>query len=364
MRICEYIHSIVLACALLKSYRIASIFSSSNFSPSDLTDSVLLKYFCIMMIVNLLLLTLYTIFNFIDGGAYKRYLDDDLLIEERCNSEPLTMLSYSLLVAWQLVLLLFVIKYGNETRSAAKIFKETKCIYVGSNIGSICFIAFGIFVLFTTNYTLQIVIRGYGPLFVTAMVIYLLFFPKFKAVYQLRLINKDNLKNGGLYEDEDGNKYTQDEINLKRQYEANVKDPNGKELLLLLDALVRELAYRTDMKMLSIELKSIDLLRCLKLLDDVKNLVPQPLQEEYHKQQQQQSSQNNNDNESQPLQLKQGTVQSTSTAMMSDAEEVKDQEIKPTMPEATNITAQKSKSKSKSSKNRASLDSDSQNVQV
>eukprot|EP01084_Bolivina_argentea_P312909 541784_1 len=264
---------IVISCALLKSYRIASIFGQSTFSPSDLTDTVLLKYFSVMIIVNIFFLGIYTIFNFVEGGAYTRYILDTVKTEIRCSSEPLTMLSYSLLVSWQLVLLLFVIKYGNQTRSASKIFKETKCIYVGSNIGSMFFIAFGIFVLFTTNYTLQIVIRGYGSLIVVMMVIGLLFYPKFKTVYNLRLI-KNKKHNQQQIIDENGNVINEEEAALKRQYEAHVKDPNGKELLLLLDAIVKEIQYRANMKMLSIELGSVDLKKCNALIHQIKGLIP------------------------------------------------------------------------------------------
>jgi len=337
---------IVIACALLKAYRIASIFGASNFSPSDLTDSVLLKYFLIMVVVDVLFLGIYTAFNFVEGGAYSRYLDDELLKQTRCSSQPLTMLSYSLLVAWQLVLLLFVLKYGNQTRSASKIFKETKCIYVGSNIGAILFIAFGIFVLFTTNLTLQVVIRGYGSLIVVIMAICLLFYPKFKAVYQLKKGNEQ------ILEDEHGNKMTEDEMNLKRQYEANVKDPNGKELLLLLDALVRELSYRVDMKMLSIELKSIDLLRCLKLLDDVKDLIPISMQEQYLKEQEIKKQQ----------QMQQQDEETTQ--MIVTKEENKGNMINMTnMDDIKPESIQQQQSKSKTRDKADSLASDSHNVQ-
>lgn len=63
------------------------------------------------------------------------------------------------------------------------------------------------------------------------------------------------------------------ERDLLRQYEANVKDPNGKQLLLLLDALIRELHYRKSMKMLSIELNSFDIERCHQLLVSVEDLI-------------------------------------------------------------------------------------------
>jgi len=272
---------IVIGCALLKAYRIACIFGASDFSPLDLTDNRLLTYFAIMIVIDMLFLTVYTIFNFVEGGSYERYLEEELYKETRCSSEPLTMVSYSLLVAWQLVLLLFVLKYGNDTRSASKVFKETKCIYIGSNIGAICFIAFGIFVMFTTNYTLQIVIRGYGSMLVVLMVIWLLFYPKIQAVWLMRKQEKD--PNHGMVEDEHGNKLTEGELELKRQYEAHVKDPNGKELLLLLEALVREISYRSNHNMLSIELKDIDLVTLLKLSNDVQNLIPKEMREEYLK---------------------------------------------------------------------------------
>ena len=358
------IYSMVISCALLKAYRIAVIFhkGAANVSPSDLTDSTLLKYFTAMMIVDVFFLSMYTIFNELDGGSYPRYLDDELLIEIRCNSNALTMVSYSLLVAWQLLLLLFVLKYGNETRSAGKAFKETKCIYVGSNIGSIFFIAFGILVLFTTNYTLQIVVRGYGSLTVVMMTIGLLFMPKWKSVY--------GETEEAIVEDQDGNKMTEKELTKKREFETQVKEPSGKDLLLLLDVLVRELAYRTDMKMIEIELKSIDLLQCLKFMDDLKALVPQPLQEEYHRQQQQQQQNGNSDDsnghddDKEPLQIKQNTVASTSTNLVSE----NDQDINlengqsETMPKTSEMKPQKSKSKS--SRNRGnSLDSDSHNMQ-
>jgi len=167
------------------------------------------------------------------------------------------MLMYYLLVSWQLLILLFVLNYGAKTRSAGKIFKETKCIYVGSQIGTICFISWGIFVLFTTDYLFQIAVRGYGTLLVVVMIISLLFQPKLKAVYR----SQDAMME-------------QEEDRVKRQYEASVKDPNGKDLLLLLDAVVRELSYRTRHNMLQIELESVDLNLLDQLLRDVQELVP------------------------------------------------------------------------------------------
>lgn len=136
-------HSMVICCALLKSYRIASIFGSHNFSPSDLTDKRLLKYFLIFMSVDVVLLSVYTLLNFLEGGAYVRYIDDTLSKQNRCSSERFTSLSYYAMVAWQLGLLCLVYRYGSKTRSASSLFKETKCIYVGSQIGGIQFIAFG-----------------------------------------------------------------------------------------------------------------------------------------------------------------------------------------------------------------------------
>ena len=69
----HFLFSIVLTCAALKSYRIASIFGADNFTPSDLSDARLLRYFIVAVVVNMLLLTLYTILNFHNGGAYDRY---------------------------------------------------------------------------------------------------------------------------------------------------------------------------------------------------------------------------------------------------------------------------------------------------
>jgi len=248
---------IVLTCAALKSYRIASIFGSDNFTPSDLSDGRLLRYFCSVLVINVLLLSLYTVFNSLNGGAYMRYKKAKLRSEVRCNSDLTTLVTYYLLVAWQLLILLFVLNYGSKTRSAGKIFKETKCIYIGSQIGTICFISWGIFVLFTTDYLFQIAVRGYGTLLVVVMIITLLFKPKMEAVYR---------NHEGVAE------HAEDQ--MKRQYEASVKDPNGKELLLLLDAVVRELAYRTKHNMLQIELESVDLSLLDRLLGDVRDLMP------------------------------------------------------------------------------------------
>lgn len=173
--------TLLIGCALLKAYRIASIFSSESFSPSDLTDKVLLRYLAVFMSIDIILLIMYTIFNYVEGGSYKRYVTDtagsstQYYIEERCSSEDLTSVSYYLLVAWQCILLFFVLKYGNRTSSASNIFKETTCIYLGSNIGAIFFITFGIFVLFTTNYQFQIAVRGFGMHFVLFFFFYFMF---------------------------------------------------------------------------------------------------------------------------------------------------------------------------------------------
>jgi len=266
--------NMVISCALLKAYRIAAIFKSDkNLSPSDLTDSRLLKFFSLILMVDMFFLTLYTVFNFLEGGAYERKIEDELYTETRCSSAPLTMLSYSLLVGWQLLLLLFVLKYGNDSKSAYKHFKDTKCIYVGSHIGSICFIAFGIFVLFTTNYTLQIVTRGFGSMFVVSMTLSLLFWPKFKAVY-VRRQQQQSPETEQVYEDAQGNKISAKEMEKRRQFETFVSEPNGKELLYLLDALVQELTYRMEHKMLSVDMILMDSKNVLKLAHDVKSLIP------------------------------------------------------------------------------------------
>eukprot|EP01084_Bolivina_argentea_P277258 473289_1 len=264
--------STILACALLKSYRIASIFGRSTFSPSDLTDTRLLKYFAIIMVIDGVLLVVYTVLNFTDGGAYTEYVLETSIKQKRCSNGTLTMLSHSLLLLFQLVLFLFVIKHGNQTRSASKIFKETKCLYIGGNIGMFFFSFFAIAIIFTADYTLQIAMRAYFPLVAVCMVIGLLFYPKFKTVYKLHE-RKHTEKQQIL--DEDGNVITEEEAALKRQYEAHVKDPNGKELLLLLNALVKELDYRSEMKMISIELGSIDLKKCTTLLEHIKGLIPE-----------------------------------------------------------------------------------------
>jgi len=195
----------------------------------------------------------------LNDGSYTRYNADSLRSEVRCNSTWSTMVMYYVLVSWQLIQLLFVLSYGSKTRSAGKIFSETKCIYIGSQLGTVCFVAWGILILFTTDYVLQIAVRGFGSLLVVVMIIALLFEPKLSAVYRSK-------QKGADLEHKEGR--------MKRQYEANVKDPNGKELLLLLDAVVRELEYRTSHSMLSIELEQVDLHLLDRLLIDVRDLVP------------------------------------------------------------------------------------------
>ena len=89
----------------------------------------------------------------------------------------------------------------------------------------------------------------------------------------LIMILRDGHVQVAVYRTEQG-AAEQEEDRMKRQYEANVKDPNGKELLLLLDAVVRELSYRTQHNMLQIELESVDLHLLDRLLLDVRDLMP------------------------------------------------------------------------------------------
>lgn len=60
----------------------------------------------------------------------------------------------------------------------------------------------------------------------------LLFYPKFQSVYAPPKVDEDGL--------------TENERALSRQYEVNLKDRTGKELLLVLDNLVSELSSRVD----------------------------------------------------------------------------------------------------------------------
>merc|ERR1712228_81341 len=47
--------------------------------------------------------------------------------------------------------------------------------------------------------------------------------------------------------------------------------------MLLLDVLVKEISYRNEHNMLSIELKTIDLAQCVGLLEDIKALIPEEM---------------------------------------------------------------------------------------
>merc|ERR1711933_196545 len=70
---------------------------------------------------------------------------------------------------------------------------------------------------------------------------------------------------------------SKEEAKLKKQYEASVKDPNGKELMFLLDVLVKEISYRNEHNMFSIELQTIDVAQCVALLEQLKALIPEEM---------------------------------------------------------------------------------------
>ena len=179
------------------------------------------------------------------GGAYRREVDrgDDkrAFREYRCSSEPGTLATYYLMACWVAVMLLVVLKYGNESQAAGELFKETKCIYTGSNVGTIFFIAFGVFIVFTKNYTLQIAMRGYGTLLTLGLLMYLLFAPKLQAVYFPVVTGEDGL--------------TDTERDLAKQYQLQFSERNGKELLIILTNIIHELHHRV--KRMSLVLLSL-----------------------------------------------------------------------------------------------------------
>ena len=137
----------VITCPLLKAYRIAAIFGKKDLSPEPVNDRVLIKKLSILIGVIAILLIAYTICNEIEGGSYQRYLEDPvdgiLYKEQRCNGEPPTLITYSVLVSYPMFLIVALVHYAKKTRSAAKVFRETQCNYMGAYIGSTAFLAFG-----------------------------------------------------------------------------------------------------------------------------------------------------------------------------------------------------------------------------
>ena len=123
------------------------------------------------------MLILYTIFNFIEGGSYFRYIDDDenmeYIIQDRCNGDVLTQIAYVTVIVSLGLLALAVLKYANDSQGASKIFKETRCIFFGTNIGAIVVVVFGVFITFTSSHELQILSRGLGMIIYVILCIYI-----------------------------------------------------------------------------------------------------------------------------------------------------------------------------------------------
>jgi len=138
------------------------------------------------------------------------------------------------------LLLMVVLKYGNQTRAASNIFKETQCIYLGSNIGTLMFIAFGVIILFTTDYTAEIAARGFGTLTVILVIIVLLFGPKMRAVYSVSEAALDA--------------QSEKDRQMSTQYATNLRERTGKELMLVMNTLLAEMKFRFTNKMMTIEL--------------------------------------------------------------------------------------------------------------
>jgi len=234
----------------------------------------MLKYLIGGSSVSVILLAIYTILNYTEGGAYYRQLNQTtgpLVEQHRCSNQPLTTVTYYVLVAYVIVLLIGVLRYGNGTSSASNIFKETKCIFLGTHIGFLMFVTFGIFILFTTDYSAQIAVRGFGTLIVIVVVIVLLFGPKMRAVYSVPKVGTDGL--------------TDVERQLATQYATTLRERNGKELMLVLNSLVREMRSRVEYGLMSIELSGkavrslIDVTRDLtKLIEENAKKPKQPLQ--------------------------------------------------------------------------------------
>jgi len=256
--------TMLLTCAGIKAFRIASIFNGQTFSGKDLTDKTLLKYFFGSTMVMVTLLIIYTILTFIFGNAYYRELNmktGPLWKEHRCSSKPAINVSYYLLVVYVLLLLIFVLRYGNQTRAASSVFKETQCIYLGTNIGTLVFVAFGIFILFTTDYSAQIAVRGFGTLIVIFVVIVLLFGPKIRAVYAGAGagINLDGL--------------SEKDRQLNSQYATTLRQRNSKELMLVMKTLLGELKYRLEYKMMTVEISEENMSNLVDLSTELKTLV-------------------------------------------------------------------------------------------
>ncbi|ETO08832.1 hypothetical protein RFI_28553 [Reticulomyxa filosa] len=64
--------TLVLACAGIKAFRIASIFNRSTLSGKDLSDATLFKYLCGTTMLSVLLMIIYTILNFTEGLNKKK----------------------------------------------------------------------------------------------------------------------------------------------------------------------------------------------------------------------------------------------------------------------------------------------------
>ncbi|ETO08833.1 hypothetical protein RFI_28554 [Reticulomyxa filosa] len=185
------------------------------------------------------------------------------------------------MVFYILLLLIYVLKYGNQTRSASNIFKETRCIYLGTNIGTLIFISFAVFILFTTNYNAQIAVRGFGTLIVMIVVVYLLFAwigwslfvslfvlffflkkkrPKLRAVYySAPEVNLDGL--------------TEKERQLNSQYASTLRERSGKELMLIMNTVLVDLKYRLDHKMMTVDISEQHLNNLKDLSHNLKQLL-------------------------------------------------------------------------------------------
>eukprot|EP01083_Nonionella_stella_P074586 202376_1 len=256
----EWLHFVgicmAIACSLLKAYRIAVIFGNNDLSPEPLSDVMLVKRLGVIMTVLIILLTAYTVCNAIEGGTWIRYNADTVRKEIRCNSKRSTLIAYFCLVVYPCILVVFLLIYARRTRYAARVFRETQCNYTGAYIGSTGFFVFGIVILFTPDYILQVATRGFGSLLLTLMVLLLLFYPKFRMIY-------------GTKKNETADNYGR---KLLRQYKTNLKDPSGNELLVLFDALTDELEYRMSMGMLDVSVSGDNIERCAKIINSLTGL--------------------------------------------------------------------------------------------
>ena len=161
---------------LLKAYRVSRVFHGGKMLRAvKITEkmlmAMLLKAACFEVVVCIA----YSVLHEVRGGAQVFYNDDELRIEDQCNSDSLTMYVSLGSYAYFLVMLCALTYYSYGTRRALSVFQESTCAYFSSFLSLFCTVIVMVFYAVTKDPTFRALIQCFAIIVVVSAVLCLFY---------------------------------------------------------------------------------------------------------------------------------------------------------------------------------------------